>query len=334
MTSVKDGTMRAWLATGYGGPEVLTLGTRPVPRPGPRALLVRVEATTVSAADRRIRALDFPQGMRLIGRAVFGLSRPRRPVLGVELTGTVVATGARVRRFAPGDAVIALTGIGLGAHAEYALVPEARPIALRPAGMDIATAAALSFGGLTARDYLRRAGLQAGERVLVIGASGTVGSALVQLARDAGAHVTGVASGGNLDLVRALGADAVIDYQATDVTQMGARWDIVADAVGSLDFARALPILSEGGRYLAINPSLREMLRRRRGSRRPIAGPSAERQDDLDALVALAGEGRYRPLIEAELPFKAVPQAHARADTGRKRGSLVIRVGEGGEPPR
>jgi NADPH:quinone reductase-like Zn-dependent oxidoreductase len=318
--------MRAWFARRYGGPDMLELRDVPLPRPGPNDLLIRVEATTVSAADRRIRSLDFPKGLRLIGRAIFGFARPRRPVLGVELTGIVVAKGAKATRFAVGDAVIAYPGTGLGAHAEYAAVAEGRPIVARPAGLTVEAAAALAFGGLTARDFLRRAELRPGERVMVIGASGTVGSALVQLAADAGAKVTAVTSTGNLDLARSIGAAAVVDYTRQDLAAADGPYDIVADAVGALTFASALPLLGEGGRYLAINAGVPDMLARPRGSRRAIAGPSAERQDDLEALTALAVEGRFRPLIDSVVAFEALADAHARADTGRKRGSLVVRV--------
>ncbi len=186
--------MRACIAGAYGGPEVLTFATISTPVPGPRELLVRVEATTVSAADRRIRALDVPFGLKTICRLVFGLFRPRKGVLGVEFTGQVVAAGPKATRFAPGDHIIAFSGSRLGGHAEYALVKDDGAVIRRPAGMTLETAAALSFGGSTARHFLRRAEIKPKERVLVIGASGTVGSALSQLAAAAGADVTAVVS--------------------------------------------------------------------------------------------------------------------------------------------
>lgn len=322
--------MRVWLARAYGGPGVLVAGELPVPRPRAGEVLIRVEASTVSAADRRIRAMDFPRGLGLVGRAVFGFRRPRRPVLGVEATGIVVAVGSAVERFRPGDAVIALCGARMGAHAEYLLLNERAAMVPRPSGMALETAAALAFGGTCARDYLRRGALHPGERMLVIGASGTVGSAVVQLAAAAGARVTGVSSAPNLDLVRSLGAEEVIDYTTKDILATGERFDIVADAVGTLDFSRAQAILAEGGRYLAINGSVADMLARPRGSRRCIAGPAAERADDLAALVDLATAGRFRPLIDCILPFEAAVQAHARVDTGRKRGSVVLRLEEQG----
>jgi NADPH:quinone reductase-like Zn-dependent oxidoreductase len=320
-------TMRAWIATAYGGPEVLALRDVPMPVPGPGDILIRMQATTVSSGDRRIRALDLPPGMRLAGRLALGLRRPRRAVLGAELTGVVAAVGARVVRFAVGDEVIAYPGFGQGAHAEYCRMPADGMVVPRPADMSLETAAALGFGGTAARDYLRRAKLRAGERVLVIGASGTVGAALVQLAVAEGAIVSAVTSTANLDLARASGATEAIDYTVRDITAGPESWDIVADAVGALGFRRALPILAEGGRYLAIAGGLGDLLARRRGSRRCIAGPAAERADDLAALVDLAHRGILRPPIDAVFPFEALPAAHARADTGRKRGSAVVMAG-------
>lgn len=317
-------TMRAWVATGYGGPEVLALRDVPLPVPARGEVLIRVQATTVSSGDRRVRALDLPPGMGLVGRLALGLRRPRRPVLGAELTGRVAAVGAGVTNLAPGDAVIAFPGFRQGAHAEFTLMPAAGMVAPRPQGMALEIAAALGFGGTTARDYLRRAALRAGERVLVIGGSGTVGAALVQLAVAAGATVAAVTSTANLEMVRAMGAAEVIDYTAREITTGPERWDIVADAAGALTFRKALPILAEGGRYLAIAGGLADLVARRRGGRRPIAGPAAERRDDLVALVDLVQSGVFRPPIDAAFAFEDLPAAHARADSGRKRGSLVV----------
>lgn len=320
-------TMRAWVARAYGGPEVLELCEMPAPRPGAGDVLVRVEATSVSAGDRRIRALDMPKGMGWLGRVALGLRRPRRPVLGAELTGIVAAVGDKVTRFQPGDAVIAFQGMRMGAHADYCLVSEAGLIVPRPACMPLEMAAALGFGGTTARDFLRRANAARGERMLVIGASGTVGSALVQLAVLDGLHVDAVTSTGNVDLVRGLGAATVIDYRQQDVIQTGTRYDIVADAVGTLNFGRAMPILAEGGRYLSIAGDLGDMIAGRKGSRRCIAGPAAERADDLATLVQLVEQGGFKPLIDNVVAFTDLPAAHARVDSGRKRGSVVVRLG-------
>ncbi len=325
--------IQAWHVTRYGGPEVLALRDVPVPRPGKGDVLVRVQATTVSSGDRRIRSLDLPPGMTTLGRLALGWSRPRQPILGTEFTGIVAAVGAGVTRFRPGEPVIAFTGLRQGAHGAYALVSERAAIVPRPPALGIADAAALGFGGLTAMDYLRRAGLRPGEEVLVVGASGTVGAALVRLAQLGGASVTAVTSAANADMARQLGAAATIDYAAEDMKAGRERWDIVADAVGALSFRTACPMLRDGGRYLAIASGLGDLLVRRRAGRRCIAGPAAERPEDLAALAHLAARGLVRPPVEAVYPFEALPAAHARADTGRKRGSLVVTLDDEACPP-
>jgi NADPH:quinone reductase-like Zn-dependent oxidoreductase len=326
MTLPLPDTMRAWVVTGYGGPEVLSLKDVALPRLGANDVLIEVEATTVSAADHRIRAMDMPPGMGVMARAAFGFSRPRQSVLGTELTGIVVAVGPRVLRFAVGDAVIAFPGAKLGGHAEYCRMRETGMIVQRPANMSLECAAALCFGGTTARDFLRRANLGRDERVLVIGAAGTVGSAMVQLALLAGANVSAVTSAGNADLMRGLGVSDVIDYTSRDITSGSAQWDIVADCVAALTFQRALPMLAEGGRYLSIAGGLRDLAARRKGTRRPIVGPASEKPSDMAELAELAAKGLFRPLIDSLLPFEQMPEAHVRVDTGRKRGSVVVRL--------
>jgi NADPH:quinone reductase-like Zn-dependent oxidoreductase len=220
--------------------------------------------------------------------------------------------------------VIGFPGARMGAHAEYVRMPAEGRIIPRPTGLTIEAAAALAFGGTAARHFLGRAALRPGERVLVIGAAGTVGSALVQLAAEAGAEVTALTSGEGVARLQGLGAARVLDRAREGVDAAGGGWDVVADAPGALDFARALPLLAEGGRYLAINAGLGGMLARAKGTRRPIAGPAAERREDLEALAELAAAGRFRPLIDRVLPFAALPEAHARADSGRKQGSVVV----------
>lgn len=317
-------TMRAWHALRYGGPDVLELRSVPRPRLGPHDVMIAVEATTVSSGDRRIRAFDLPAGLRIAGRLMLGLSAPRNPVLGTELTGRVVEVGAKVERFAVGDRVIAFPGARMGAHAEFCRIDERRAIVARTAGMSLQTAASLAFGGTTALDYLRRANLAPGETVLVIGASGTVGSALVQLARYRGANVTAVTSTSNLDMVRRLGAHAVIDYSATEADHATRKYDVIADAVGALTYKTAIARLRPGGRYLAIAGGLADLLARPKGETRPIAGPAAERQDDLVELVELVERGAFTPLIDSIFAFEDLPAAHARVDSGHKRGSVVV----------
>lgn len=323
--------MKAWFARQYGGPEVLHLEEMPTPRPGPGEVLVRVHATTVNSGDVRIRGCNLPAGMELPGRLALGWNRPRQPILGTELAGVVEAVGQGVTRFVRGDAVYAFPGLKMRAHADYALLAETGPIAHLPHGVDFDTAAALSFGGTTALHYLRKSGLRRGQTMLVLGASGAVGVAMVQLARHQGALVTGTTSTANIGLVAALGVESVLDYTSTDIAALPGRFDIIADTVGAMDFATAQNLLSRDGRYLAISGTMKELLgslRKGRDGKRMIAGPAAEIVEDVVELGRLAAAGHYRPHIERVYPFAELPAAHAHVDTGRKRGSVVIAVAE------
>lgn len=317
-------TMQAWVCRDYGGTEVLELQTRHCPTPGPRDVLVRVVAASVSSADVRIRTQNLPRGFGLLGRLAFGLARPRQPVLGTDVAGVVEAVGREVQGFAHGDAVVGVTGAAMGCHAEYCVLPTTKPLVHKPARLSFAEAASLPFGGMAALHYLNKAQVQPGEKVLVIGASGAVGSAMVQLALHRGALVTGVCSAGNVALVRSLGAHAVIDYTEKDFTQTDQRWDVIADTVGASSFAACLPRLNEHGRYLSMAGSLMELLARPRGSRRSIGGPAPEREQDLQLLMELAQTGLLRPVIDCTYAFADLPAAHAYVETGRKRGAVVV----------
>jgi len=323
--------MKAWFARHYGGPEVLRLEEAPKPVPKPGEILVKVHATTVNSGDRRIRACDFPPGMKTLGRLALGWNRPRQPILGTELAGVVEAVGQGVAKFSPGEAVYAFPGGRMGAHAEYIVLKETGPVAHIPAGVEMHTAAALCFGGSTALTYLRRGAVGAGQSMLVLGGSGAVGSAMVQLGKLKGAEVTATTSAGNLDLVRSHGADTVIDYHSTDVTRFAERFDVIADTVGAMDFATAQKLLKPNGRYLAIAGAMKEMLgslRKGPEGRRMIAGPADERLEDIVELGRLAASGYYRPHIDQIYDWADMPAAHAHADTGRKRGSVVVQVAQ------
>lgn len=319
-------TMLAWVCTRYGGTEVLQLRTVPRPVPGPRDVLVRVLAASVSSGDMRVRTQKLPRGFGLLGRLAFGITRPRQPVLGTDVAGVVEAVGRAVTGFAPGDAVVGVAGAAMGGHAEYCLLPSARPLVHKPEHLSFVDAACLPFGGMAALHFLNRANLRAGESVLVIGAAGAVGSAMVQLARHRGAHVTALCSRGSAALARALGAQAVIDYTEEDFTLAPQQWDVVADTVGASSFASCLPRLKEHGRYLAVAGSLAQVLARPRGTRRSLGGPAAERPEDLQTLMDLAHEGALRPVLDCAYPFADLPNAHAYVETGRKRGAVVVAV--------
>lgn len=316
-------TTQAWTVRAYGGPEVLELQELPLRAPGPGEVLIEVRATTVSSGDRRVRALDLPAGFGVLGRFALGFRRPRRAVLGTELAGVVVAVGERCRQFGVGDAVIAFTGVRMGAHARHVVLPMGAIIVPKPERITFESAAALCFGGTTALHFLRRARLRAGERVLVVGACGTVGSAMIQIARQMGAEVTAVTGVDKHDLARDLGAAVVIDAAGFDPAAQRPGYDVVADTYAGR-FRQFAPLLAEHGRYLAIAAGLRDMFARPLGSRRSIAGMAAERIEDVVELAALARAGEFHPLVDSVFAFADLPGAHARVDAGCKRGSVVV----------
>ncbi|TVR08991.1 MAG: NAD(P)-dependent alcohol dehydrogenase [Salinarimonadaceae bacterium] len=320
-------TMKAWVCGPYGPPETLQLVDVPMPSPpGAGEVLVRIHAASVSSGDARVRALRMPPGLGFVGRLALGFRRPRRAILGTEFSGTVAAVGNEVAGFSPGDAVFGFPGAQVGCHAEYRIMPANGRIARKPEGLSFAEAAALCFGGSTAMHFLRKADLKPGERVLVIGASGAVGSALARLAVLGGARVTGIASGRNADFVRSLGVEGYADYTEGDLFAGSRDWDIIADAVGATTFADARGALAEGGRFLAIAGGVTDMFSRKSGGRRLVGGPAEERVEDIPALAELAASGDFRPHVERVYEFTQMREAHAHVDTGRKRGAVVVAI--------
>lgn len=322
--------MKAAICIGYGGPEVVKV-VDDVPTPVPKAgeVLVRVLATTVSSADARIRGSRFPAGLWFPARLVLGITRPRNSILGTELAGVVEAVGPGASRFRPGDEVIAFAGSDLGCHAEFRTFPEKGAITAKPKGLDVAEAACLCFGGATALYFLRDvAGVKPGERVLINGASGAVGSAAVQLGRHMGAHVTAVCSAARRELVLTLGAHEAIDYAVTDFAESGQRWDVIVDVVGNASFARCRRALSANGRLLLLAAGLGEMavapFQSARSGLRVRAGPAPDRAQDIEDLKVLFETGAYRPVIGARFALADISKAHALVDGGHKAGSAVI----------
>ena len=320
--------MKAAVYERYGPPEVVEI--RDVPKPAPAAgeVLIRVHATTVSAADWRLRSLELPRGFGPLARPMFGFRRPRKPILGTELSGVIEHVGADVMQWRVGDAVIAFPGFAMGAHAEYLTMPADGKIAAKPANVAFDQAAALCFGGLTALHFLRQAGVREGERVLVNGASGAVGVAAVQLARDMGARVTGVASGANEALVRSLGAERFIDYTREDFADGRETWDVIVDTAGTAPFARSRRALAPGGRLAIVLGTLGDMLRAPLQSLtsglKVSGGAAPERAEDVRHLAQLAEQGRCRAVIDSRYPLERIVDAHRRVDSGHKRGSVVV----------
>lgn len=321
--------MKAAICTAYGPPDVVQVCEIPMPTVKSNDVLIRVFATTVASGDARVRGSRFPAGFWLPARLFLGLTRPRNQILGTELAGVVEAVGADVTQYRPGEHVFAFSGAGMGCHVEYKAMAEDGAMALMPAGFTFEEAAAISFGGTTALYFLRDIGkVQRGERVLVNGASGAVGTAAVQLARHFGAHVTAVCSAANADLVRSIGADAVIDYTAADFATSGERWDIILDAVGTAPFARCRNVLNAKGRLLLLACGLGELIKAPFQSWTSglvvAGGPAPERAQDVAYLRTLCAAGAFKPVIDRLYPLDRIAEAHARADTDRKVGCVVV----------
>ena len=320
--------MKAIAYERYGAPDVLQPKEVIKPSPKDNEVLIKIRATTVTSADCRLRSSHFPRGFGLISRLVFGITKPRQAILGMELAGDIESVGKNVSKFKVGDPVFAITGMSMAAYAEYKCMPEDGAISLKPGGLSYDEAAAMPFGGTTALNFLRRGKLQRGEKILVNGASGSVGSAAVQLAKHFGAEVTGVCSTTNTDLVRSLGATHVIDYTREDFTQNGELYDLIIDTVGTAAFSRSKDSLKEGGRLLLVLADLPDMLPipwvSITSSKKIIAGPAPERAEDLRLLAELAAAGIFRPVIDRRYLFEHTAQAHQYVDTGRKKGNVIV----------
>lgn len=313
--------MKAAVHRAYGAPDVVHVEDVATPTLGPKQVLVRVHATAVTAADSRIRAARFPRGYGLIARALFGLRRPRRPVLGWVASGVVEAVGARVEGFAVGDEVCGTTGLGAGCHAELAALPPKRLVHL-PAGVTHEQAAGVLFGGATALYFLRDVGsVQPGQTVLVNGASGAIGTNAVQLAKHFGAEVTAVASAANATLLKELGADHVVDYALTPVAGLSERFDVVLDTVGNLGRDTGRRLLTPDGVLLQAVADLSDNLLARGNVK---AGTTPERAEDFATLLDLVAEGRLVVVNSHVLPLEDIVRAHEIADSGRKVGNVVV----------
>jgi NADPH:quinone reductase-like Zn-dependent oxidoreductase len=314
--------MRAIVCVRYGTPDVLHLAE--VEKPVPRAdeVLIRIRATTCHIGDVRVRSADVPAWMQLPFRLYMGLRKPKRPILGMELSGVVEATGGTVRRFGVGDAVLASTPFRMGAYAEYICLPDDAPnvkrglVALKPTNMSFEEAAAgLATGGLTALNVLRKASIEPGQRVLIYGASGSVGVFAVQLAKHFGAAVTGVCSARNADLVRALGADSVLDYTQPAFASCDETFDVVFDAVGRLSPAIAKRLSGANGRRLSVASDI---------------GPVARMTTaELTFLTGLVQAGNLRTFIDRQYSLEDIREAHAYVGQWHKRGHVVITVDPG-----
>ncbi len=321
--------MQAVVHERYGSPEVLQVREIPTPIPKPGEILIRIRATSVTAAEAMMR-----QGKPWFGRLVLGLTRPKRKVLGLELAGEVVGLGDGARGFKIGDRVFGFTGFQCGGYAQYICVPDTASIIAMPVNASYEEAAALVDGPTTALFFLRKAGIKAGDRVLVYGASGSIGTASVQLATSFGAEVTAVCSAPNHALAQSLGAYRVIDYRSEDFTREKDAYDIIFDTVGKLSFAKCRGSLRKPGCYLVTVMSVEAIAATLwtafGAGKKAIFAMSINKLAELREIKELVERGKHRAVIDRVYPLAAMRDAHAYVDTGRKRGNVVVTVGHDG----
>lgn len=332
----QEKSMKAVVYEQYGPPDVLEFREIEKPTPKDNEVLIKVSVTTVTVADSRVRGFIVPPSYWLPARIALGMTKPKNAILGMELAGEIESVGKDVTRFKPGDQVFASTiEHGFSAYAEYKCLPEDGLLAKRPASVTCEQATTLPIGGRTALYFLREANIQPGQKVLIYGASGSVGTFAVQLARYFGAEVTGVCSSANLELVKSLGADRVIDYTQEDFTQNGETYDVIFDTVGKASYTGCLKSLKKDGTYLQAMASPGIELRMRwtamTSGKKLVGGGPPPKSEDLVFLKELVETGKIKPVIDRVYPMEQIVEAHRYVDKGHKKGNVVIVVGQNGK---
>ena len=317
--------MRAILFTEYGPPEVLKLKDIKIPEPKENDLLIKIHATSVNSGDVKLRKAD-PAVVRLF----LGLLKPRKKVLGVVFAGEVVSAGRNVSKFKQGDRVYGMTGMRMGAYAEYFCLPEKGCINLMPQNLSYEEAASIPFGAVSAMHFLKRANIQKGQSVLINGASGAVGSAAIQLAKNMGANVTAVCSSTNAELVTSLGADKTIDYNSMDFTKGSEFYDVIFETVGKVPLTECVKVTKPSGTVLIGSGGVADMLggvlKKVTGKINVVSGVSAEDPADLSFVSGLIRDDKYKPVIDRTYSLEEICEAHKYVETGHKRGNVVIKI--------
>lgn len=316
--------MKAIICTKYGSPEVLQLREVEKPIPKDNEILIKIKATAVNSGDYRIRKAD-PFAVRFF----FGLTKPKN-ILGGVLSGEVESIGKDVKRFKVGDEVFGSIGMSFGAYAEYKCLPENATLAIKPNSFSHEEAAVIPFGGNTALFFIKKAKISKGQKVLIYGASGAVGTAAIQLAKVFGAHVTGVCSGANIDLVKSLGADTVIDYTKEDFTRNGMAYDVIFDTVNKISFSQYLKALTEKGVLILASAGISEMLQglwiSMTSGRKVITGVISENTEDMIFIKQLMEEGKIKSVLDRTYNLEQIAEAHTYVEEGHKKGNVAIKV--------
>ncbi|MDQ2973105.1 MAG: NAD(P)-dependent alcohol dehydrogenase [bacterium] len=314
--------MRAVITEQYGSPKVLQITDIPKPTIGENEILVHVKTVAVTAADSRIRGARFPSGFGLVARLVFGLSKPRNKILGNTYSGNIEQVGKNITEYKLGDEVCGMTGAKMGTYIEYLKVSKFKSIAKKPTSISHRDAVGMLFGGTAALYFVRdKLGVSKGERVLINGASGAVGTNAVQLASYFGAEVTGVTRSSNAKLVIGLGAKQTIDYTKQDVVDIEQKFDVIIDTVGNISPTQAQKLLAKNGRAGLMVAGLGEMIK----ARGPIkAGTATEKKQDIEFLLSLIEQGKLSVVIDKVYPVKDIVKAHEYVDTGKKVGNVIV----------
>ena len=317
--------MKAAICTKYGDPRFLKIEEVAKPTPKENQILVKIHSSSVTSGDARIRRAD-PWVIRLI----FGFKRPRKSVLGVVVAGEIESIGSEVTKFKVGDKVFGTTGMSFGAHAEYQCINENGTLALIPEKMNYNEAAAIPFGATAALHFLRKGNVKAGQKVLIYGASGALGTIAIQLTKELGAEVTAVCSDENGIMVKVLGADYVVDYKSEDFSKNGVKYDVIFDTVGKSSFSSSLKSLTTSGKMLLASASMGQMLRgaftSMFGSKKVISGVIKETDEDMQFFKKLIEADKLKAVIDTVYSLEEIKEAHAHVDAGHKKGNVIIKM--------